>query len=983
VFVLTLLGGASLEAQHRPVAGGATQRHRLALLALLAAHAERGRSRDQVLGLLWPERDAEHARHLLNQGVYSLRRALGEAALLSTGDELRLNTAAVRADVVEFEAALARGCHDAAVALYRGPFLDGFFLPDAPEFERWAAGERDRLAAAYARALEALADRAEAEHDLAAAVDRWRARAAHDPYDARVALRLMQALEAGGNRAGALHHAELHGRLLEAEFGVAPAPEVLALARRLRLAPPAPVEWLAELSPGAPSAAVGAETPRPPARPAIPVSEDTPPLAPSARADAAVQPEPPLPATAPLPAALSPPPLRSSPPPSLGTSTQWGRSLAAGALLALLAAGAWRLVPGIRPNVAAASTEERVIVADFTDRTRESTAGDLVAHVLRSELARSRVLSVVGPGATADALRRMRRQPGTRLGGEVAREVAAREEIRAVVEGEVRPAAAGLVITVSVIETATGDVIFGASEMAQDSTQILPAIARVSESIRRGIGESLASIRAGDSLASFTTASLAALRKHMAGSRAYWRGEYETAAALLDDATALDPEFAHAYLLRWSALAYSGAPRGRALAPLVRAYRLRHRLTEPERDAVEGQYLLNVAGELPGAVVALRKHVEGLRTSPAGEPRWYATLGLALALRGELRDAASVLEEARLRFPTARNQLNLVRVRHALGERGRAATLLAELARRYPQHPSVLEARARLLADSGRYDDAHALAARVRGTGVLADGRRLQAELDAARGRVDEAVGHLRDVQSDAVARGDLGAALELAAAAGRLRVAAGDPGGAAEVDAALAQHPVDSIDVLSRPYLPLARFYAETGHPRRAWAWLDAYARELPAEFRGPDRWMLHQARAAAHLAAGAPAEALAELRAAERTPALRVGLFDDEFLPAGARPELARVHDALGAADSAIAAYERYLGARSLGRPAVDAIALGPALERLGALYERRGDRVRAAASYARLAALWREADPALARRAVAASRRGAALAVPSPAR
>jgi TolB-like protein len=866
----------------------------------------------------------------------------------------------------------------------RRPLPRRLLPPEAPEFERWTARERDRLAAAYGRALEALASTAEAERDFGAAVERWKRRAAHDPYDSRVVLRLMQALESSGNRAGALHHAELHARLLQAEFGLTSAPEVLALARRLRLATPAQVESVDELPPGAPSAA-SAATSQSPGAPAI-ATEDAPALAPTPHAAAAVPPEPPLPAATDPQAGPSPPPLQSPPLSARATSTRWGRSLGVGALLgllALLAAGAWRLMPSRRPGVVAASTRGRVLVADFTDRTSDSTYGELVAHVVRSELARSRAVSVVGPQTAEDALRRMRRPPNTRVGGDVAREVAAREGIRAVVEGEVRPVAAGLVITVSVIETASGDLIYGASETARDSTQLLPAIARLSEAIRQGIGESLATVRAGDSLASFTTTSLAALRKHMAGSRAYWRGEYATAAALLDDATALDPEFAHAYLLRWSALASSGAPRGRALAPLVRAYRLRDRLTEPERDAVEGHYLLNVTGDLPAAVVALRKHVDGLRTSPVGEPRWYATLGHALALSGELPEAASVLEEARVRFPTAGNQLTLVRVQRALGERARADTLVAELARRYPRHPFVLDARARLLADAGRYDDAHALGARIHGDGSLTDGRRLQAELDAARGRVAEAVGHLREVQADAVARGDLGSALELAAAAGRLRVAAGDRAAAADVDALLARHSVDSIDVLSRPYLPLALFYAEAGHPRRAWEWLDAYARELPVGFRGPDRRMLHQARAAAYLAAGAPAEALAEWRAAERTPALRVGLLDDEFLPAGARPEPARVHDALGAADSAIAAYERYLGARSLRRAAVDAVALGPALERLGALHERRGDRARAAAAYARLAALWREADPALARRAAAASRRGAALAAPSLAR
>ncbi len=125
--------------------------------------------------------------------------------------------------------------------MYQGPLLDGFFLDDAPEFERWLDRERERLSAAYAKAVEALADAAEQERDFPGAAEWWRVRAAHDPYDSRVALRLMQALQAGGNRAGALQHATAHARLLRAEFGIAPAPEVEALAERLRREPAATV----------------------------------------------------------------------------------------------------------------------------------------------------------------------------------------------------------------------------------------------------------------------------------------------------------------------------------------------------------------------------------------------------------------------------------------------------------------------------------------------------------------------------------------------------------------------------------------------------------------------------------------------------------------------------------------------------------------------------------------------------------------------
>ncbi|MGH7711304.1 MAG: serine/threonine-protein kinase, partial [Gemmatimonadaceae bacterium] len=81
---------------------------------------------------------------------------------------------------------------------------------------------------------------------------------------------------------------------------------------------------------------------------------------------------------------------------------------------------------------------ERIIVADFTNATSDSTLGDVVAHVLRNELARSPLLGIVGAERIAETLRRMRLGVETPLSMNVAREVAAREEIKAVVEGDVR-----------------------------------------------------------------------------------------------------------------------------------------------------------------------------------------------------------------------------------------------------------------------------------------------------------------------------------------------------------------------------------------------------------------------------------------------------------------------------------------------------------------------------------------------------------------
>lgn len=237
-FRLKLFGSPSLVREDGIVLSGrATQRHRVALLALLAVAHSRGVSRDRLTTLLWPDSDSERQRNLLKVSVYVLRRSLNEAALLTEGDELRLNPDVIQTDVGEFEDAFARQDHELAVKLHSGPFLDDFFLKGTPEFAHWADGERARLAAARAAALEVLADAAERRGDAAAAVVWWKQRAADDPFDSRVARALIRALEASGNPAGAIRHATIHERLLRDELGVEPAADVTALAAAIRARP--------------------------------------------------------------------------------------------------------------------------------------------------------------------------------------------------------------------------------------------------------------------------------------------------------------------------------------------------------------------------------------------------------------------------------------------------------------------------------------------------------------------------------------------------------------------------------------------------------------------------------------------------------------------------------------------------------------------------------------------------------------------------
>jgi Predicted integral membrane protein len=230
---LKLFGGAAVHAAGGPITGRAAQRHRIALLALLSTTRRLHRSRDQLVFFLWPEADAERGRKLLSDSIYRINQALGGDVITGTGEDLRLNRNQLESDVADFEAAVDARDWRGVATLYAGPFLDGFFLPGATDFDQWMENERAQYARTAAKAIESLAVEALEQGRVPEAVDWWQRLATLVPDDSRVAMELMRALELSGNRAGALRHARVHTELLRETAGVEPDRALRELAARM------------------------------------------------------------------------------------------------------------------------------------------------------------------------------------------------------------------------------------------------------------------------------------------------------------------------------------------------------------------------------------------------------------------------------------------------------------------------------------------------------------------------------------------------------------------------------------------------------------------------------------------------------------------------------------------------------------------------------------------------------------------------------
>jgi DNA-binding SARP family transcriptional activator/TolB-like protein len=968
---LRTLGALELtSAENTAVGSVLAQPRRAALLCYLALALPRGfHRRDTLFALFWPEHDADQARHALRQSLYFLRRALGTKTILSRGDEeLALASEQVQCDAWAFDAAVHEGRPADALALYQGELLAGFHISAAPDFERWLDEERSRLRQRAGEAAWALAAARERDGDAAGAGEAARRAAALSPADETAVRRLILLLERLGDRAAAVRAYEAFAWKMEQEYELEPSAETRALVARIRAGPgESPLRAPGDQNGLSPAAGVvHSEAVR-----ALTLEVGRLRDQPSGQygsADAF---------GAQLETVLEPPSVSHN----LHSFGRWRSAIVVGGvLLALVGTSDWRGgrdAPSPAESASRRGVAERVLVADFDNFTPDSLMGDVVAQALRFDLASSRTLRVAGAPTVGAALRRMLRPPDSRLDRELAREVALREGIRAVISGEVRKAGAGYVVSAALVEAATGDMIEGWRETARDSTGLLRAINRLSATARKRLGESLPSLAPGESLSHTTTASLEALRRHAQAMRAQKRGDFLKAANLFDEAIRLDSGFAQAYVGLAYSLGNAGADYSRMVNVHVRAFQLRDRLSPPERYAVMANYYGSI-GDLPKTIEAFRQQVEAAK--PNREFILYASLGSILAATGDLRGAEAVLREAREVYPTALNQAALVRVLYRLGQPREASAALREALQRFPGHPSLSLLRVQMAAASGDYGAADSLAAQLAARADRSDAdrhRQLLALTAAVRGRLQDASDGLRAIRDRLVTDKRLGEAAELTVAIGRLRLSRGERGAAlAEVERFLAENPPDSRDALERPYFPLALFYAEAGQPSRARRLVAAFQREVPAQFQAKDRGTLERSWAAIHVAEGRPQQALQEIRRAARECPTTHLAFDANMISLDEHPELARAYDRAGFPDSAIATYERFLAIPSLDRFTLDAFELPDALFRLAELYERRGDHAEAARYYFRFANLWKDADPALQPRVELARRRAAVL-------
>jgi serine/threonine protein kinase/tetratricopeptide (TPR) repeat protein len=596
---------------------------------------------------------------------------------------------------------------------------------------------------------------------------------------------------------------------------------------------------------------------------------------------------------------------------------------------------------------------DRIVVADFADRTGDTLLTAAIAEALRTDLAQSPVIRVMTPRQVRSSLDMMQQSPDVALNDSLARELALREGVKAIVTGSLSRLSGSYTISLQLVAARSGESLAAVRETASDSTRLIAAVDRASKTLRRRMGESLRDLEEMPSLAQATTASLEALRLFSEAQRLVLQGNRTAAVERFEQSVALDPGFASAHL--GLAMAYgSMGDHGRSEDAGDRALAHQQRLPFLERSFL----LASRAYSRQDYETAIRIYTDVVERYPDNVA---ALNNLALAYRDSRRFA--VAESLFLRAmeidSTIANFLFGLHSTQALqGKFAEAAGTLDTLERRFPDHPVYLT---ELLQDAAAQQDwarAEQTAwAQIEKVGSdtlqLVDPYEALAQIAMVRGRLRESeqlwTVHSRVARASGVMSRHLFGVLQRAYL--ELRYRNDTVRAVALVDSALHVTPLDSLLRGDRRYDEVARFYIAAGQRSRAGPLIaaaeandSAMDRTLHAE-RSWTRGLL----------------ALSEGRVQAAIDALRLA-SERQLCGSCVLPDLARAYERAGRLPDAVDAYQKYLTTPWLWRYEPDAIELGWTLKRLAELSDQLGDTTRARTAREELHQLWSSADAPL---------------------
>jgi DNA-binding SARP family transcriptional activator len=242
MLTLTLLGQVAIARDGEPISGFRSQTE-IALLVYLA-HTGQVHSREALADLLWDASSTAQSLSNLRTTLSRLRVHVGEELLITRTTIAMRPASRAGVDSVllqsELQAIAVPQSPDeaarlvAALRLYAGDFLAGFYLAGAPRFNEWVVVEQEYLRQQVIAGLQWLIAYALDQPDPLlgiAAAQQW---LTMDELNETAHAHLIHLLALNGQTTAALTQAERLTRLLDEELGVSPQPATVHLVERIR-----------------------------------------------------------------------------------------------------------------------------------------------------------------------------------------------------------------------------------------------------------------------------------------------------------------------------------------------------------------------------------------------------------------------------------------------------------------------------------------------------------------------------------------------------------------------------------------------------------------------------------------------------------------------------------------------------------------------------------------------------------------------------
>jgi tetratricopeptide (TPR) repeat protein len=219
-----------------------------------------------------------------------------------------------------------------------------------------------------------------------------------------------------------------------------------------------------------------------------------------------------------------------------------GLAAAAAAIVAGFGVWAWLSRPAL-----AFENRDWLVIADFENLTGDAVFDKALDTALRVSIEQSRYVNVVPRQRITDALLRMKKPGGDRLGAALAREVAQREGFRAVLAPVISGVGGAYALSATLETPSTGASVRSAIVQAAKKEDVLPALDSLVRDVRRGLGESMSALSPQSKpLSKVTTSSLEALRQYSLAIDKHRASQFDEARVYYENALRIDPAFASA-----------------------------------------------------------------------------------------------------------------------------------------------------------------------------------------------------------------------------------------------------------------------------------------------------------------------------------------------------------------------------------------------------------------------------------------------------